>query len=228
RAIQPATEVFTKGVKAYPHSERMLVGLGTALHASGLYAQAAEKLCAASDLKPSDATPYLFLGKMVGASSQPLPCAEEKLSRFVSEQPTSGVANYYYTLALSKRESNSAEDETIKKIESLLDRSIQLDPHFADAYLQLGIVRASRGDLSRSIVSYKKAIAANPDLAEAHFRLAQAYKKIGNSANAQREFQAYEQIQKKEAATIEQQRREVQQFVIVFKDQPQGSATPNP
>ncbi len=228
RAIQPATEVFTKGVKAYPHSERMLVGLGTALHASGLYAQAAEKLCAASDLKPSDATPYLFLGKMVGASSQPLPCAEEKLSRFVSEQPASGVANYYYALALSKRESNSAEDETIKKIESLLDRSIQLDPHFADAYLQLGIVRASRGDLSRSIVSYKKAIAANPDLAEAHFRLAQAYKKIGNSANAQREFQAYEQIQKKEAATIEQQRREVQQFVIVFKDQPQGSATPNP
>ena len=81
RAIQPAAEVFKKGAAAHPHSERMLAGLGAALYASGLYAQAAEQVCAASDLNPADVTPYLFLGKMVQASSQPLPCTEEKLAQ---------------------------------------------------------------------------------------------------------------------------------------------------
>src|SRR5437660_10591576 len=99
RAIQPAVEVFTKGAAKYPHSERMLAGLGAALYASGLYAQAAEQLCAASALKPSDSTPYLFLGRMVQAYAKALPCAKESLTRFAYERPDSAVANYYYALA---------------------------------------------------------------------------------------------------------------------------------
>jgi len=34
----------------------------------------------------------------------------------------------------------------------------------------------------------------------------------------------YEQLQKSQAAAVEQQRREIQQFVVVFKDQQKNSA----
>ncbi|HVI77531.1 MAG TPA: tetratricopeptide repeat protein, partial [Candidatus Acidoferrum sp.] len=74
----------------------------------------------------------------------------------------------------------------------------------------------------------QKATAADPNLAEAHFRLGQAYKKMGDAAKAREEFQAYERIQKTEATVVEQQRREIQQFVVVFKDQPQMSPVREP
>src|SRR5229473_1198482 len=60
RAIKPAAEVFTKGSTAHPKSARMLAGLGAALYAGGSYADAARRVCDASDLQPADPTPYLF------------------------------------------------------------------------------------------------------------------------------------------------------------------------
>ena len=74
----------------------------------------------------------------------------------------------------------------------------------------------------------QKATAADPNLTEAHFRLGQAYKKIGDAAKAREEFQVYERIQKAEATVAEQQRREIQQFVVVFKDQAQTSPMREP
>jgi tetratricopeptide (TPR) repeat protein len=222
RAIQPAVEVFSKGVALYPGSERMLAGLGASLYASGLYAQAAERLCAASDLKPTDATPYLFLGKMVEASSEPLPCSQEKLARFVREQPGSASAYYYYALALSKTSATTSVGE----VEALLKKSISIDPGFTRAHVRLGIVYSERSQNDKAIAEYEKAKAADPNLAEARFRLGQAYKKTGELAKARQEFQAYAAIQKSQAASVDQQRREIQQFVIVFQDHPQ--IAPNP
>lgn len=228
RAISPALEVFTKGATKYPASERMLVGLGAALYASGLYAQAADRVCAAADLNPHDPTPYLFLGRMVQVSTQPLPCSEAKLERFSRDQPQNAAANYFYALALWKPARNP-EKAVTDHIEGLLNKSITLDPKFAEAYLQLGIVYSSRDETAQALHSYQQAITANPNYAEAHFRLAQAYKKAGDSVESRQEFQAYEAIQKNEAAAVEQQRREIQQFVIVFKDQSQTiPARPEP
>ncbi len=224
RAIKPAVEVFTKGAALYPASERMLAGLGAALYASGLYAPAAERLCAASDLNPADSTPYLFLGKMTLASAQPLPCAEAKLARFSQNRPDMTFANYYYAVVLWKKTGNTASE----RVESLLKKSISIDPEFADAYLQLGIVYTARGQTEKAIEAFQEATVARPNLAEAHFRLGNAYKKMGEASKARQEFQAYQQVQNTESAVVEQQRREIQQFVVVFKDQPQKSPAREP
>ena len=83
RAVAPATEVFTKGSALHSDSIRMLAGLGAALYAGGFYDQAASRVCAASDLRPSDPEPYLFLGRMQETAPAPLPCAEQKIARFL-------------------------------------------------------------------------------------------------------------------------------------------------
>lgn len=229
RAVQPAVEIFTKAASSYPRSERMLVGLGAALYSSGLYAEAAERLCAASDLAPRDRTPYLFLGKMLQASSQPLPCSESKLARFVQDEPQDAFANYYYALALWKSASAASSGAASPSgVLVFLENCIKLDPRFAPAHLQMGIIHATRNQIAQAVADYQSAIAADPNLAEAHFRLGQAYKKVGDSAKAREQFEVYERIQKTDANNIEQQRREIQQFVVVFKDRPQVSQVPNP
>jgi tetratricopeptide (TPR) repeat protein len=226
RAIQPALEVFRNASRAFPKSERILEGLGAALYASGLYESAAQRLCEASDLRPADPKPYLFLGKMQQVSSQLLPCVEEKMSRFAHAQPENALANYYYAVALWKQESASGKGANYLRIEELLAKAVQEDPKCAEAYLQLGIMYSARGDGAQAAGAYRKAIEANSNLAEAHFRLAQSYKRIGAAEKASHEFHEFERIQKTEVAAIEQQRREVRQFVVVLKDQSYISPSP--
>jgi Tfp pilus assembly protein PilF len=68
-AAEPAGEVFTKGHRLFPRSVRMLVAMGTAWYLRGSYEQAINSLCDASDLEPNNATPHLFLGKILVAEN---------------------------------------------------------------------------------------------------------------------------------------------------------------
>jgi tetratricopeptide (TPR) repeat protein len=85
--------------------------------------------------------------------------------------------------------------------------------------LQLGNLHFARGEFQEAVAAYQKAIVANSADNEAHYRLGLAYKKIGDDAKAQREFDEYKQLDKSETAAVERQRRELRQFVFVLKDQ---------
>jgi tetratricopeptide (TPR) repeat protein len=216
RAIQPAIEVFTKGAGAHPNSARILAGLGAALYASGSFEDAARRLCQASDLKPAEMAPYLFLGKMQKAATDPLPGAEEKLARFAHEQPGNALANYYYSIALWKRTRGSENSADLQTQEALLEKALTIDPKLAEAHLQLGILYFAQKRFETAIRAYKKAIEVNPNLGETHYRLGLAYKRIGEESNAEREFKTYKQIAKEEADAAERERKELQQFVILL------------
>jgi tetratricopeptide (TPR) repeat protein len=220
KAAVPAVEIFTKGSAAHPRSARMLAGLGAAYYASGSYEEAALRLCNASDLNPSDSAPYIFLGQVEKATVAPSPCSVEKLGRFAHEQPENSLGNYYYALVLWKRARESANAADSKPAEELLQKAVKINPQFGDAYLQLGVLYSARNDFSQAIPCYQKAIEINPRLAEARFRLSVAYKQIGQESKAKQEFQIYKQVEKTEAAEIEQKRKELQQFLVILGAQP--------
>jgi len=220
KAAQPAFEVFTRGFSAHPNSARMLTGLGAALYSNGSWEEAARCLCAASDLEPADAAPYLFLGEIEKTTSAPLPCSEQKLARFAEEQPGNALANYYYAISIWKREKGSENPAGSKQAEALLEKAVAIDPRHDQAYLQLGILYFARGDFELAIRDYKKAIEVNPHLSEAHRQLGLVYQRTSERAKAQQEFDVYEQIEKIDAAESERQRRELRQFLIILKDQP--------
>jgi tetratricopeptide (TPR) repeat protein len=220
RAAQPAVEVFTKGSELHPKSARMLEGLGAALYASGLYDQAASRLCAASDLNPADPAPYLSLGKMQETAADSLPCAEEKLARFAHEQPSNGLANYYYAISIWKQQRRAENSISFPKAEALLEKAVALDPAFADAYLQLGILYSAESDLTNAKKALNQAIAINPQLGEAHYRLGQVYKRTGEDSKAEQQFAIYKQCEKAEAEALERQRKELRQFQVIPKAAP--------
>jgi tetratricopeptide (TPR) repeat protein len=227
RAVAPALEVFERGVRLHPDSARMLAGMGAALYTSGSVEEAAQRLCAASDLSPSnsaadspsDNAPYLFLGEMQEATSTPLPCIEQKLARFAHNQPENAFANYYYALALWKRDRGAENPDALRQVETLLLKSSTIDPKLDLAYLQLGNLNVARGAFQEAVAAYQKAVGANPACSEAHYRLGLTYKRIGEGAKAQREFEEYKQLDKTETAASERQRRELRQFIFVLKGQ---------
>ena len=223
RAVWQAAEVFRQGTKAYPKSARMLTALGTAQFAGALYEDAAASLCAAADLNPADPQPYLFLGRIEMAAPTPLGCVAPRLARWVKEQPQNSLANYLYAMAILKglqQTSDQTAREARQQAETLLTRAVTIDPKCADAYLQLGILSFSQHQTEKAIGYYTKAIEAQPQLGEAHYRLGVAYDRLGTPEKARQEFQLHDEIEKQQAATVERQRREVKQFLVVLEGQP--------
>jgi tetratricopeptide (TPR) repeat protein len=220
RAVWQAREVFEKGAQAYPQSARMLTALGAALFAGALYDEAALRLCDASDLNPADPEPYLFMGKIEVAAPNPLACVEQKLARFVAQQPGNALANYFYAMALLKQRGQSVDPKSSEQVEAMLTKAVTLDAQCADAYLELGILSSSRREYEKAIGFYISAIQANPQLSAAHYRLGVAYDRIGERAKASQEFQMHDEIEKQLAATVEHQRREVKQFLVVAPGEP--------
>jgi tetratricopeptide (TPR) repeat protein len=229
RALEPATEIFTKGNRRFPNSVRMLVALGVTWYVRGDHDQAANCLVSASDLAPNDPSPYLFLGRMQSAQTAPSASTVERLARFAQLQPDNALANYFYAVALSKQSPRSvehdhnAEGERSARVEALLLKAVRLDPNLAAAYLQLGILYSERADFPQAISAYQKAIATSSEndetLEQAHYRLAQAYRSSGQEGKAQAELELHAKLALKTLEDRERERREVLQFVIALRNQ---------
>jgi tetratricopeptide (TPR) repeat protein len=218
-AIEPAIQVFTIGLQKFPRSVRLLAGLGVAWYAKGSSDQAVRRLSEASDLSPDDPEPYLLLGKMQSAESKPSEELAERLKRFVKLQPENALANYYYALCLWKRRKDPEDSQELTQVESLLEKAVRLDPKLGAGYLQLGILYAERQDFPMAISAYQKSIEVSPSLEQAHYRLAHAYKRSGETRKAQEELKLFEHLSKKSAEEDERQRREMLQFVYTLQGQ---------
>jgi tetratricopeptide (TPR) repeat protein len=225
RAADPAIEVFAKGNRLFPRSVRMLVALGVSWYARGSYGQSVQCLFDASDLNPSNPTPYLFLGKMQNAEIVQPEGFVQRLGRFARLQPENALANYYYAVALWKTRKGS-DSTTPAQVESLLNKAILLDPKLGGAYLLLGILYSDRGDFPKAIAAYQQASKADSQMDESHYRVAQIYRRRGEKAKALQELQFYEQLQKKKAEQTERERHEIQQFVFALRDG--ATAAPQP
>jgi tetratricopeptide (TPR) repeat protein len=226
RAIWQAKAVFTAGLKAHPDSERMMTALGAALFAGALYDQAALRLCAASDLDPRDVQPYLFMGRIVTAVSDPLPCVTPRLKRFSEMQPANSLATYYYAMALWKHDGKPVDAAHIAHVDALLRRAVTTDPKCAVAWLQLGTLRFLRNDYGSSVDFFQQAVVADPGMSEAHYRLAMAYDRVGERDKARVELALYQKLSQEQKQEVEKQRRAIKQFRVLDALQTSSSGQP--
>jgi tetratricopeptide (TPR) repeat protein len=223
RAVWQAQQIFEEGAKAYPRSARILTALGAALFAGARYDEAALRLCDASDLNPANVEPYEFMGRIVGAAPIALPCVKQKLERFVQQQPGNSFANYFYAMAIWKEHVPPIDSQVFRQVEGLLAKAVALDPKCADAYFQLGNLYASQDSFEKASEFYQRAIEADPQLADAHYRLGVAFDRTGQREKAKREFELHDTLKKQQAAAVEQQRKEVKQFLVVAPAQADSS-----
>ncbi|MGD0568025.1 MAG: carboxypeptidase regulatory-like domain-containing protein [Candidatus Sulfotelmatobacter sp.] len=225
RAPEPAIEVFTNGNRIFPNSVRLLIGLGASWYALGSYDKAAERLCQASDLNPDDLTPYLFMGKMQAVEATESDGVVERLARFVRLHPQNALANYYYAVGLWKRRKSPEDAAEVDQVKALLQKAVHLDPKLGPGFLQLGILYSEQKNLPGAVAAYQQAIRVTPELEEAHYRLAQAYRQTGETSKAQAELQVYARISKEKADETERERHELRQFVYQLRD---GTSAPQP
>jgi len=105
-----------------------------------------------------------------------------------------------------------------QQIEALLKRALALDPGMAEAHLQLANLYSDQKKYPASIPEYLLALRRNPDLAEAHYRLGQAYVHTGHKDLAQAQFDVYQKVRARNQAQLDRQRAEIRQFVYSAKN----------
>jgi tetratricopeptide (TPR) repeat protein len=111
-------------------------------------------------------------------------------------------------------------DLDLKQIESILKRAIAADPALPDAHVQMGNLSSDQGNFAAAIPEYRRALELNSDLADAHYRLGQAYVRTGQKDLAQEQFQVYQQLRAQHLADLDRQRADIRQFVYSSKDRP--------
>jgi len=213
RALEPAIEVFAKGQQLFPDSVRMAVGLSIATYSQGETERSEQLLVRACDINPADITPYLFMGRLQEAERIEISGWRERLHRFSLLEPDNPLAHYYYAVALSHKGQEAAQDSAM---EAELQKAVALDPRLGAAYLQLGRLYAARKDNPAAIAALEKAVANLPLPDEAHYRLAQIYRQMGDSDKARQEIALYRQTSQQRTRQEQEQRGEIQQFVYTL------------
>jgi tetratricopeptide (TPR) repeat protein len=217
RTLQPAIDIFEQATARYPGSPRLAIGLGMALYSLGKYDEAVKSLLKAADLNPSDPRGYPFLARAYDSSPSQAEEVIERFRRFSELQPHNAQALYYYAMSLWKGKRAQDPAMNLGKIESLLKKSIAIDPRLADAHLQLGNLDSEQNKYAEAIPEYLRAIELNSDLADAHYRLAQAYVRTGQKEQAQPQFEVYQKLRAEHLADLDKQKADIRQFVYSEK-----------
>jgi len=192
--VPDALKVFNSGLERYPRSANLWIGQGIALYLHGNYDQAVQSLAQATDVDPTAYRPYVFLADVYGTSSKESAAVRERLKRFSELYPQDARAVFYWALCQWRAGVGTEPQNMPGKVESLLKKSISLDPNFADAYLQLGALYASQNRYAEAIEQYHQTIARDPGSAVAHYKLGQALARTGRHEEAAREFKTYETL----------------------------------
>ena len=194
RAFEDAEKVFTPAIARHPRSARLHVGLGIAQYSRGQYEDAVKSFCQAADLAPSDPRPYQFLGEMYGVAPALGEEITRRLARFAKAQPRNAQAQFHYAMSLWKGQPVGAPSANLRQIEGLLRRAVTLDTKFAKAFLELGILLSDQQRYTEAIQELRHATRLAPDLAQAHYRLSQAYQRTGQKELAEKELALFQRL----------------------------------
>jgi len=223
RTLDAAVEIFQRATERYPKSPRLAIGLGMALYSRGNYDEAVKALLLGADLDPSDTQCYYFLSKAYDSSPGQADEVIQRFRRFMDLKPRNGHAPYYYAMSLWKGRRAQDASVDVDQIETLLKKSVALDPKFPEAHLQLGNLYSDQKKYDVAIAQYQRAIALDADLADAHYRLGQALVHTGKKDEAQEHLRVYQKLRTEHLAELERQRAEVRQFVYSEKKAAAGN-----
>src|SRR5256886_4029493 len=213
RTLDPAVQVLEEGTRRFPNSPRLMVGLGMAYYARGNYDDAVKAFLKGADLDPNDSRCYKFLSRAYDSSPSQADEVIERFRRYAELQPNNGLALYYYAMSLWKGKRTQDSSLNLAQIGSLLQRAIAADPKLAEPHLQLGNLTADQGKFAEAIPEYQRALELDNDLADAHYRLAQAYVRTGQKDKAQEQFTTYQALRAQHLAELDKQRADIRQFV---------------
>jgi arylsulfatase A-like enzyme/Flp pilus assembly protein TadD len=177
-----AAAQFSRSLELNASFDQAMTGLARALALSGDPAGGEKWLQRALEANPENFRAWYELGWLRSRTGD-LPGAQAALEKALAIQPNFGpglrdlgtlhIRQKNYTLAALR-----------------LERAVELGITDPTIYNFLGIAYSQTNRQQQAVESYRKALAGNPNLAEAHLNLAYAYQQLGRLSESRAEYQA--------------------------------------
>jgi tetratricopeptide (TPR) repeat protein len=177
--VDAAIDCYRKAIAAKPGYADAHNNLGTAFQAQGQWDSAVGCYRKAVEVAPGYAKGYYNLGVALGAQQQFAP------ARAAFEQAIALANNYaeaHYGLALALQKLSLFD-----QAEAAYRRSLELKP-MAEAASSLGTVYQAQGKPDLAIDLYRRALAIDPNYAEAHYNWGTALKDQGREVEAAEKY----------------------------------------
>jgi tetratricopeptide (TPR) repeat protein len=199
-----AVTAFSSAIPDFPKSWRMRTGLGSAYYLTGRNEDAAIALLDAIRLDPGAKVAYYLLGKAYEAAGNRQPDIRAAFKAYLEKEPQDAWAYYHYGNMLYL-EAQTELTPDFKAAKAYLSKALALNPDFAEAHLQLGIIEQAEGGLAESVRSLERAARINPNLPAPHYRLGQVYQRLGDRERSKAEFDLFEKLKAGSAAREKQE-----------------------
>lgn len=206
----PAIEDFSAGVQRFVDSRRMQFGLAIAYYGNENYDLAIEALGKLLALEPDSSMYAELLGRACTAPNEAANPACNALTRFAQLHPRDAAVAVYAVTNLLHRPFGQQDLDTAGK---LLDAAVAANPRLPEARFEMGALLQTESKWKESVAPLEAAIQLKPDYAAAHYRLARAYARLGQAAQAKREADQYELDNKKSEADLDARMNEITTLV---------------
>ncbi len=192
--FEPALVVFQQASHLFPHSERVQVALGLTYYFLERYTEAAHTLLAAAESAPNPAFIYGYLGKVqLHQPVTPGPEAVEGLCRYAETHTSDCKAAAYCGALLLRTERERGDSTPSARAINLLRDSARADPNGTVAQCELGKAMERTQEWREARSAMEACVRLMPESAEAHYRLAAIYRRLGETALAQKEGRLHDE-----------------------------------
>jgi tetratricopeptide (TPR) repeat protein len=197
--FKAAILISKPAVNDFPDSQRIRLALGAAEFGQGQFKESLQTFLETARKFPDAQLPLYFLASASDATAQEQAETQSLLETYIQKHPEQAWPFYYLGRFAIRSGPESAMTNSLRRAEMLLQRSIQLDPHFADSHLELGNVYIEEKNYPAALAELKEATRLDPDLSDAHYKLFQLYRRDSNKAEANRELQVFEKLKAEDA-----------------------------
>jgi Flp pilus assembly protein TadD len=222
-----AEQLFSVATQASPGSAKLWTGLGIAQEIQHQKKDAVRSLMKAIDLDPNYIPPYSLLAGLSDLSPDQDSGIRQRLATLVAAQPHSAEAHYDYALALWKQQALGSPGVGISDIQSQLQQAIELDPKMVRAHFQRGVILADSGDYAEAATEFEEVVKLEPDNAQGHYRLAQAYRHEQKTEQANLEMKLFLELHGPEETRNDTTGLEMER-IISQQSHSKASASPCP
>ncbi|MBT5875173.1 MAG: tetratricopeptide repeat protein [Candidatus Latescibacteria bacterium] len=180
-----AARSFDRALEVRPEWPAATLALGTTYLAQERWADAAQVLSSAVSLENSD----------------PLASATLSIAWMMHGEYTAAVESWKQVVRTTKDEAQKTSRESLdiarerqemaNEALDALNNAVTLDPDFAKAHFNLGILYDQIHRYPAAIIAYEKVADLSPEIPVIHFRLGVAYSRVGRIQEAQAAIQRY-------------------------------------
>jgi tetratricopeptide (TPR) repeat protein len=207
-----ATEFEAASAK-FPDSKRIRLGLGAALFGDAQYAKAVPVFADLLGNEPGNAMYAEMLGISCNAPMDAISPLCAALVTYAQAHPADAKAATY---AASFLRAQNQDAESLNLTRKLLARAIAADPNLPEAQFEMGVALQNSLDWKGRIPYLERAVKLKPDFAQAHYRLARAYWKIGRNQDGQAQMDLQKKFARQEQEDLDRRLKQIARFAVEF------------